>query len=161
MAGVDPGSRAGIPGLVDRKSFFEAQRRHRRATWRLSAPCAFAAVVMGIPLSLVLTPLLYALALLVVHFIDLIAPLPDGFWQDIGALASLVMTVIGGLLGEEEPASLTQTLLGLAAMLVPGALAMVLIWLGLSSLFVRAGVGACSSLLKRASREPTTRKKGS
>ncbi|HJQ29040.1 MAG TPA: hypothetical protein VJ827_06840 [Rubrobacter sp.] len=68
-----------VPGPVDREGFFEAQRRHRRATWRLPAVCVAAvAVVMAIPFSLVLTPVLYALILLLAQPVDVIAPVPDG-----------------------------------------------------------------------------------
>ncbi|HET7271838.1 MAG TPA: hypothetical protein VFI90_12205, partial [Rubrobacter sp.] len=133
--------RSSVPGPVDRESFFEAQRRHRRATWRLSAVCVAAVAIMGIPLSLVLTPLLYAFVLLLAHLVDLVVSVPDGFWQGLAMLASLVIRVIGGFLGEEAPASLAQTVFGLTAMLAPGAVAMVLMWLGLHSLFLRAGVG--------------------
>lgn len=141
-----------VPGPVDRESFFEAQRRHRRATWRLSAVCVAAVAIMGIPLSLVLTPVLYALVLLFAHLVDLVAPVPVGFWQALAALASLVVRVIGGFLGEEAPASLARTIVGLTAMLAPGAVAMVLMWLGLHSLFLRSGVGGV--LLALGAREP-------
>ena len=53
---------APMVGPRDRESFFEAQRRNRRATWRLSAVAVIATVVMGIPLALTITPLLYAAA---------------------------------------------------------------------------------------------------
>ena len=141
-----------VPGPVDRESFFEAQRRHRRTTWRLSAVCVVAVAIMGIPLSLVLTPVLYTLLLLLAHLADLVVPIPESFWQALAAGASLMIRVVGGLLGEEAPASVTQTLVGLTVMLLPGAVAMVLIWLGLHSLFLRAGVGGV--LLALGAREP-------
>jgi len=109
--------RSPVPGPVDRESFFEAQRRHRRVSWRLSAVCVVAVAVMGIPLSLVLTPVLYALVILLAHLVDLLASVPDNFWQALAAGASLMIRVIGGFLGEEAPASLTETLAGLTAML--------------------------------------------
>ena len=158
MEPLDPAMRGGavphspVPGPVDRDSFFEAQRRHRRATWRLSAVCVAAVAVMGIPLSLVLTPVLYALILLLAHLVGLIAPVPNDFWQELAGLASLVIRVIGGFLGEAVPASLTQTIVGMTVMLAPGAVAMILIWLGLHSLFLRAGVGGV--LLALGAREP-------
>jgi Zn-dependent protease with chaperone function len=145
-------SRSPVPGPVDRESFFEAQRRHRRATWRLSAVCVGAVAVMGIPLSLVLTPVLYALVLLLAHLVDLVAPVPDGFWQALAALASLMIQIIGGFLGEDAPASPTETFVGLTVMLLPGAVVMVLIWLSLHSLFLRAGVR--SVLLAMEARDP-------
>lgn len=156
MEPLDPASRGGsvspVPGPVDRESFFEAQRRHRRTTWRLSAVCVAAVAVMGIPLSLILTPVLYTLVLVLAHLADLVAPVPESFWQALAAGASLMIRVIGGFLGEEAPASVTQTFVGLSVMLLPGAVAMVLIWLGLHSLFLRAGVGGV--LLALGAREP-------
>src|SRR5438105_3409297 len=44
----------------DPETFFKAQERNRRATWRMSALCLVAAFLMGMPLTLVLTPFLYA-----------------------------------------------------------------------------------------------------
>lgn len=72
---------APLIGPRDRESFFEAQRRNGRATWRLSAVCVLAAIVMGIPLALTITPLLYAAALLIADIVSIWAPLPASFWQ--------------------------------------------------------------------------------
>jgi len=141
-----------VPGPVDRESFFEAQRRHQRATWRLSALCVLTIVVMGIPLSLVLTPLLYALVLLITNLIDLFLRLPEEFWQAFGSVASLMVRVIGRLLGEDVSLSPVKLLLGLSAMLLPGSAVMVLIWLGLRSVFLRSGTGGM--LLSLRAREP-------
>ncbi|HTD60642.1 MAG TPA: hypothetical protein VK679_08315, partial [Gemmatimonadaceae bacterium] len=54
-----------IPGPVDRVTFFTMQRRHRRASWRFSAAAIAAVFLTGLPLSILITPLLYAVALLV------------------------------------------------------------------------------------------------
>jgi Zn-dependent protease with chaperone function len=63
-----------------------------------------------------------------------------------------MIRVIGGFLGEEAPATWTETVVGLTVMLLPGAVAMVLIWLGLHALFIRAGVDGV--LLALGAREP-------
>src|SRR4051812_21756500 len=68
---------APIPGPVDRESFYAAQLRNRRATWRLTALCALAILVMGIPLSAVLSPLLYGLTFLGLDVANLVHPMPD------------------------------------------------------------------------------------
>ena len=68
----------------DRESFLDAQRRNRRATWRLSALCVLAAVVMGIPLALIVTPLLYAVALIAADIINIFSPLPPALWAQRG-----------------------------------------------------------------------------
>src|SRR5262245_36718833 len=64
------------------ETFFRAQKRNRRATWRLSALSAFAAIIMGVPLTLVLTPLLYVLTLAGAEIINHFSPLPPEFWQN-------------------------------------------------------------------------------
>src|SRR6476646_10391439 len=76
-------------GPQNPETFFRAQKRNRRATWRMSALCAFAAFIMGIPLTLVLTPLLYAGTLLVAEIINHFSPLPPEFWQNANQLAQL------------------------------------------------------------------------
>ena len=63
----------------DRESFFDAQRRNRRATWRMSLFCLLSVLVMGIPLALITTPLLYGLALIIADIINSFSPLPAAF----------------------------------------------------------------------------------
>src|SRR5262245_39324559 len=64
-------SQALTPGPIDRVSFFAEQKRNRQATWRLVAACTLAIVVMGIPLSIVLTPFAFAFALVVAYTLKL------------------------------------------------------------------------------------------
>lgn len=54
----------------------------------MSALTVFAAFVMGIPLTLVLTPLLYTLTMFAAEvFNRFISPLPPEFWQTANDLA--------------------------------------------------------------------------
>lgn len=138
-------------GPRDRESFFEAQRRNRRATWRLSAVAVIATVVMGIPLALTITPLLYAAALIIADIVSIWAPLPASFWQHANELARYGMVGIGWL--TQGKAVNPQALaLGLAVLLLPGAILSVGLWLGVNALFHRAGVGG--ALLALKAREP-------
>lgn len=138
-------------GPRDRESFFEAQRRNRRATWRLSAVAAIATVVMGIPLALTITPLLYAAALIIADIVSIWAPLPPSFWRHANELARYGMVGIGWL--TQGKAVNPQALaLGLAVLLLPGAILSVGLWLGVNALFHRAGVGG--ALLALKAREP-------
>src|SRR5262249_41055764 len=75
--------------LRDPETFFRAQKRNRRATWRMSALGVFAAIIMGVPLTLALTPLLYALTLAGAEIINRFSPLPAEFWQAINGIARL------------------------------------------------------------------------
>ena len=62
-----------IPGPVDRVHFEDEQRRYRRKSWRFSVFAAFAALTTGIPACVIVTPVIYALALLVAYIINVVA----------------------------------------------------------------------------------------
>ena len=138
-------------GPRDRESFFEAQRRNRRATWRLSVVSVLATVVMGIPLALTITPLLYAAALILADIVSIWAPLPASFWQHANEIARYGMLAIGWLT-QGKAANPQALALGAAVLLLPGAILSVGLWLGVNGLFRRAGVGG--ALLALKAREP-------
>jgi Zn-dependent protease with chaperone function len=144
-------ARPQIIGLRDRESFFDAQRRNRRATWRLSAVCVLATVVMGIPLALTVTPLLYAAALVVADVINIWFPLPSSVWQHANHFAHYGMLAIGWLT-QGQTANPQVLALGAAVLLLPGAILSLALWLGVNALFRRAGVGG--ALLALQAREP-------
>src|SRR5215831_15323568 len=79
--------------LRDPETFFHAQKRNRRATWRMSALGVFAAFIMGIPLTLALTPLIYAGTLIVAEIVNHFSPLPPEFWQSVQAFGRLGVRV--------------------------------------------------------------------
>jgi Zn-dependent protease with chaperone function len=135
----------------DRESFFEAQRRNRRASWRLSVVSVVAIMVMGIPLALTVTPLLYAAALLVADVASIWISLPPALWQhadDLARYGSLVIT----WLTQGQAANPQALAIGAAVLLLPGAILSVGLWLGVNALFRRAGVGG--ALLALKAREP-------
>src|SRR6187551_1080935 len=93
-----PASASAVPrpfnptlGPVDRESFFDAQRRNRRATWRLTAVCALAAIVTGIPLSLVLTPIVFAVVLLGTRLVSVVVPVPMRVWNAYESIALVLV----------------------------------------------------------------------
>ena len=136
---------------LDRDSFLDAQRRNRRATWRLSALCVLAAVVMGIPLALIVTPLLYAVALIAADIINIFSPLPPALWAGAEDVARFGLVALGWLL-QHQPADPQALALGAAVMLLPGTVLSLFLWLGISVLFQRSGVGG--ALLALKAREP-------
>lgn len=137
----------------DRESFFDAQRRNRHATWRLSGICFIATVVMGIPLALTVTPLLYAAGLIIAEIVNVWMPLPQSFWQRSNELARYGLTTFHWMTGG---AALNREVLalGVAVLLLPGIVLCLALWLGINSLFRRAGVGG--ALLALKAREPNT-----
>jgi Zn-dependent protease with chaperone function len=142
---------APLVGPRDRESFFEAQRRNRRATWRLTAVSALAVVVMGIPLALTITPLLYAAALIVADIIGIWLPLPASLWQRADQLGHYGVQALAWAT-QGQTANPQALLLGAAVLLLPGAILSVGLWLGANALFQRAGVGG--ALLALKAREP-------
>lgn len=143
---------ATIAGPRDRESFFDAQRRNRHATWRLSAVTVIATIVMGIPLALTVTPLLYAAGLIVAEIVNVWVPLPASFWQHSGELARYGLTAFQWMTGGKmpNPQALAE---GVAVLLLPGSILSLGLWLGINALFRRAGVGG--ALLALQAREPS------
>ena len=138
-------------GPRDRESFFDAQRRNRRATWRLTTVSVLAVVVMGIPLALTITPLIYATALIVADIISIWLPLPASLWQRADELAHYgLQAIIWATQG--QTANPHALLLGAAVLLLPGTVLSVGLWMGVNALFQRAGVGG--ALLALEAREP-------
>ena len=64
-------------GPAARLTFFAAQHRHRRASWRYSALCALAVLVMGIAVSIALSPLVILFEALLARLLSLFVPLPN------------------------------------------------------------------------------------
>src|SRR5258708_31371605 len=86
-------SGARLAGPRDPETFFRAQKRNRRATWRMSALSMFAALIMGVPLTLVLTPLLYVLTMVVAEIVNYFLPLPPEFFLNAYSLPQLGLRV--------------------------------------------------------------------
>jgi len=135
----------------DRESFFDAQRRNRRATWRMSVLCALGAVLMGIPLALIITPLLYGVVLIVADAVNLVTPLSQAFWQQANEIARLGKLALDWLLAQ-KPADPQMLAAGAAVMLLPGVLFSVSLWLAVDLMFRRSGTGG--ALLALKAREP-------
>jgi Zn-dependent protease with chaperone function len=139
--------------LRDPETFFNAQKRNRRATWRMSALTAFAAFVMGIPLTLVLTPLLYAMALFAAEvFNRFISPLPPEFWQAANDLAKFGSRIADFVFQQRGTLDPQEMALGLLLVLGPGMALAFALWTGMLLLFRHGGVGG--TLASMNAREP-------
>jgi len=142
-----------IPGPSNRVTFLEEQRRHRRATWRAVALYGLAVAVMGIGVSTVLSPLVGLLALLCTRLASLVVPIPDAVWEPFRAFVAVFDQLISAVQSRRfsiELIILNMRRLGI--LLLPGTLAIVLLWLALHTLFRRAGVGGV--VLGLNAREP-------
>ena len=145
-----------IAGPADRTSFFSEQAPHRRATWRLSAATVLVVILAGLPLSLVVTPLVFLAVILVAKAISLVgllpASVPEAFrfvaWT-IGRLMDVIEVIDKGPI---PPLMVLQAGMGVVSLLLPGVLVMLAIWLLLRRLFSGAGVGGL--VIGLGAREP-------
>ncbi len=134
------------------ETFFKAQQRNRRATWRMSALCVFAALLMGIPLTLVLTPFLYAITLVAAEIVDHFSPLPPEFWQYAGDTAKLVFRVTDAVINQRGLVNLQELAVVAALVFLPGLFMALALWVGVMLLFRHGGVGGTLASLN--AREP-------
>jgi len=138
-------------GPANTETFFAAQKRNRRATWRMSALCTFAAFIMGIPLTLVLTPLLYTIGMVVLETLNHFSPQPELLQQanDLAKLGLRVADYVINQKGTLNPGELTA---GLMLVLLPGMAVAYGLWFAMLALFRHGGVGG--TLASMNAREP-------
>ncbi len=139
-------------GPANPETFFAAQKRNRRATWRMSALCTFAAFIMGIPLTLVLTPLLYGGTLIVAEIVNHFSPLPPEFWRQANDLAKLGLRVADYVINQKGTLDPGELAAGLALVLLPGMVFAFGLWFAMLALFRHGGVGG--TLASMNAREP-------
>ncbi len=120
-----------VPGPIDRDSFLAQQLRYRRRVWQLAAGCALTVLLMGIPLSVVVSPLLWSAAVLAADVVNLATPAPD--------LGAAVFRMLDRVINAPGPVSVRAAATLSAALVVPGIAAIVGAWLLLRSLVGRAG----------------------
>jgi Zn-dependent protease with chaperone function len=139
-------------GPLNPETFFAAQKRNRRATWRMSALCTFAAFIMGIPLTLVLTPLLYAGTLVMAEIVNHFSPLPADFWRQANDLAKLGLRVADYVINQKGTLDPGELATGLILVLLPGMAVAFGLWFAMLALFRHGGVGG--TLASMNAREP-------
>jgi Zn-dependent protease with chaperone function len=127
---------------AERTSFFAEQRRHRRASGRLAGVAILAVALMGVPVSLVLTPVLYGAVLIVADTYSLFRPIAPSITGPIGDAAHALAD------GRLSPVGFVVLAVIVTA---PGIAVMVLLWLGVRRV-LGGGVGAL--LLALGAREP-------
>jgi Zn-dependent protease with chaperone function len=138
-------------GPQNPETFFAAQKRNRRATWRMSALCTFAAFVMGLPLTLVLTPLLYAVGMIVLETVNHFSPQPE-LLQQANDLAKLGLRVADFVINQKGTLDPGELATGLAFALLPGIVFAFGLWFAMLALFRHGGVGG--TLASMNAREP-------
>jgi Zn-dependent protease with chaperone function len=135
-------------------TFLDEQRRHRRATWRLAAASALAVVLMGIPVSIGATPVVYGVLLVIGESVNLVYPLPAQAIERLTSAGALLEHALDWLTAESpgQPPPFTSWVLLASMLILPGIMLMTALWLGVRALFRRAGVGGL--LLAIGTRDP-------
>ena len=127
---------------VERETFYDAQRRHRRSSWRFTVLSAVAVVVLGLPLSVLVSPVASGLAIMATDALDPLIGTPDL----VAEIEDVVdrWTEARDAADRGEPASypVAQAALIGGLLLVPGILAMLGAWLLVRRVFMRAAAGA-------------------
>ncbi|HYI14366.1 MAG TPA: M48 family metalloprotease [Thermomicrobiales bacterium] len=157
----EPSLYAPVLGPANRENFFAAQRRHRRATWKLTAGSAVAAIFTGIPLSFVLTPIVFAVILILTRLLHIVVPVPDIVWDTYRDTGLVLVEAVEAM---DDPATpgveegdigrvpISLLLKAVGVWLLPGILLMLAIWPVLIRLFQHGGAGGV--LLSLGAREP-------
>ncbi len=113
----------------------------------MSALSVFAAFIMGVPLTLVLTPLLYVVTMVVAEIVNYFSPLPPEFFRNADLLAGLGLRVGDFVINQRGRLDPQELALGLALLLLPGMIVTFLLWTGMLMLFRRGGVGGMLATL--------------
>lgn len=148
-------------GPADRELFFAAQRRHRRAARRYSALCALAALVLATAASVVLSPLVILAAALAVRVLRLALPVPAVVGDLVHPLLASYRQ-LGSALGDFRlaPDEVIASLQSVGLLLVPGVVAILLLWLVVRGLLFHAGVGEAASSARHAARRRRCQRRG-
>ena len=125
-----------------RETFYEAQRRHRRSSWRFTVLSAMAVAVLGLPLSVLVSPVATGLAIMANDVVNLVVPTPDVIaeMEDLSDRWSDAVDAQDRGDPADFPIAQAVTIGGL--LLLPGIVAMFLAWLLVRRIFMRSAVGA-------------------
>jgi Zn-dependent protease with chaperone function len=134
-----------------RVHFLEEQRRHRR-TGALSAALVVVVLALsGIPLSVVVSPFLLAAAAVPIHLADLVFDVPDAVTAWLDRVFHLLPTTWAAI--RRSDVDLPWALL-VGLFVLPGLVAMLLLWAVVRWIFRRAGVGGVLRRLKTRPPDP-------
>ena len=136
-------------GPIDRIHFLDEQRRNRRTGWVTAVLVALALMVSGIPLSVLVSPALIAVALIFTYIADVFSTVPASVWQSLHDVVYILPETWRAI--RSESVDIPWRTLGML-LVVPGTAVIFLIWAFVGVLFRNVGVGAVLRELK--AREP-------
>ncbi|HEX6049012.1 MAG TPA: M48 family metalloprotease [Gemmatimonadaceae bacterium] len=136
-----------VPGPVDRVHFLDEQRRYRRASRRFTALAALAVLITGIPACIVITPLVFTLLMTIGHIVNAISPISPETLQALRewgqSLSDAADTLEASLDASAMPAraALLRIAFLIAVLVLPGALALFALWIGIRRVLGHVAVG--------------------
>ena len=137
-----------IPGPADRVLFDEMQARQRRAARRYAALGVLAVAIAGIPVSVVVTPLVFIFLLIGFRVSAISGTAPAAAATLAHEITSTVRAALQSVLASEWPAIDARTL---TLLFLPGAVVMIGLWFAVRFVVARAGTGGA---LAASAREP-------
>jgi len=126
-------------GTHGRVLFFDDQRRNRRRSLKFGVFAIVAVAIAGIPLCVLVAPLLLGAALVVAHVVDLVAPLDATEWAVLQDAIFVGPTMYRKVVGHETAVSWRALAIIYVA---PSAGLMLVLWPFVRKLSRRAGVGS-------------------
>lgn len=137
---------------IDRIHFLDDQRRNRRRSKRFTVFAVVAVAVSGIPLCVIVAPLLLGILIVVMHVADLVAPFPTATWDRVRDVVFALPEVWSLIRG--RPADVDwQAVAFIYA--VPGAVLMLLTWPFILAISRRSGAGTMLNHLASRDLDPT------
>lgn len=123
----------------------------KTATWRMTALCVATSLLMGVPLALTLTPVIYAAALLLADVVNYFTPLSPVLWRQADMFARLGVR-FGDFLLNHKSADARTLIPGASVLISPGAALSSGLWIAILLIFRQAGIGG--TLLSLKTRPP-------
>ena len=134
-------------GGAERETFYEAQRRHRRSAWRFSVLSVASVLMLGLPLSVIVSPFVTAVGLIAVDLADRVHPMPNPTGRVGRSIERWSESNDPGGTGDadrQSPAGVDaqDVATGALALVAPGMVLMTGAWLCVRRVFLRSGAGA-------------------
>ena len=110
---------------IDRIHFLDEQRRNRRTGWVTAVLVALALMASGIPLSVLVSPALIAVALIFTYIADVFSTVPASVWQSLHDVVYILPETWRAI--RSESVDIPWRTLGML-LVVPGTAVIFLIW---------------------------------
>lgn len=116
-----------IPGPIDRETFLDAQRRHRRAAALFGAVSLLTIASVGAAVTALFTPTIYLLGAFVLRLANLVAPLDTTRHRLRFALQREVTTIAGWF--AHQPVTADAAIRAALVLIAPSVIAVLLLWI--------------------------------